>query len=734
MVLVRAWRARALLSLACLVCLGLLSALPAAASCGDGVIEPATEQCDDGASNNTASSCCTSTCTLNGRSPDVIVGDITTPSRYGTLNGVTSYSIGTTSCNLGSCWLLWVSSTRDHPVIGQNMFRLKNGRFEQVGQSWLKHGFTALQGTVCSSSCQPSGTGARLGISCSDPYDSSLNGGQTRLGPKQDVNPNTGIYTYPDSRIGTSGDVLFKRLQVHNADLDPTLNVGAIYFVEGQYVTRDDAEAKNQNNNASWRQVSVGGAPNFSLTLQGSTTRQQPGIKAWKTNDASVIETNINTDGLMILGTKVTSLGGAQYHYEYALQNLNSYRGAKSFSIPIPPGATVTNVGFHDVDYHSGEPFDGTDWTAQITPTAVTWATQDYEVNTNANALRWGTLYNFRFDCNMAPGTASLTIGMFRPGSPASYTASVLTPVTCGAAANGTACSDGNACTTGDTCQAGACVGGSPVVCGGGDACHDAGVCNPATGACFNPNKPDGTGCNDGSACTTTDVCLSGACTGQNPVVCTPIDSCHDAGVCNPSSGGCSSPSKPNGSVCDDGNGCTTGDACQSGICAPGAPVVCSAIDSCHDAGLCDAGTGACSNPAKADGTPCDDGSACTTNDACSAGTCTGQGVALPGEDSGVELSQSGGTTTISWTPAAGSTSTMVLRGALSALPVGPGGGDEVCLDGGTGTSITDDSDPFESQGYWYLVTGANSCGHGSYGYQWENGAQTTPRTSTTCP
>jgi hypothetical protein len=81
-----------------------------------------------------------------------------------------------------------------------------------------------------------------------------------------------------------------------------------------------------------------------------------------------VIETNINTDGLMILGAKVTALGGRQYHYEYALQNQNSYRGAKSFSMPIPPSATVTNVGFHDVDYHSGEPFDGTDWTSQITP------------------------------------------------------------------------------------------------------------------------------------------------------------------------------------------------------------------------------------------------------------------------------------------------------------------------------------------------------------------------------
>ena len=33
--------------------------------------------------------------------------------------------------------------------------------------------------------------------------------------------------------------------------------------------------------------------------------------------------------------------------------------------------------------------------------------------------------------------------------------------------------------------------------------CHVAGACNPATGACTNPNATNGTGCNDSNACTT---------------------------------------------------------------------------------------------------------------------------------------------------------------------------------------------------------------------------------------
>jgi len=54
------------------------------------------------------------------------------------------------------------------------------------------------------------------------------------------------------------------------------------------------------------------------------------------------------------------------------------------------------------------------------------------------------------------------------------------------------------------------------------------------------------------------------------------------------------------------------------------AGVVCTARDTCHNAGACDPATGACSSPAKANGEACDDGNATTTNDRCSAGTCVG--------------------------------------------------------------------------------------------------------------
>ncbi len=191
-------------------------------------------------------------------------------------------------------------------------------------------------------------------------------------------------------------------------------------------------------------------------------------------------------------------------------------------------------------------------------------------------------------------------------------------------ATNGTACDDGNACTQTDTCQAGACAGGNPVTCAAFDQCHVAGTCNPATGVCSNPNKADGAPCSDGNACTQTDTCLAGACSGANPVTCGALDQCHVPGTCTPATGVCSNPNQTDGTACSDGNACTQTDICQAGICAGGNPVVCTASDQCHAVGTCDPASGFCSNPALADGTACDDGNVCTQTDTCLAGTCAG--------------------------------------------------------------------------------------------------------------
>jgi hypothetical protein len=133
----------------------------------------------------------------------------------------------------------------------------------------------------------------------------------------------------------------------------------------------------------------------------------------------------------MILGQKVTNLGGGQWRYESALYNMNSHRGARSFEVPVPPSVTVSNQGFHDVDYHSGEPYSGTDWAFTEGSGVLNWSTQTFAQNANANALRWATLYNFRFEANAPPRCASTTIGLFRAGSPDSLNVPGIGPSNC---------------------------------------------------------------------------------------------------------------------------------------------------------------------------------------------------------------------------------------------------------------------------------------------------------------
>lgn len=371
---------------------------------------------------------------------------------------MTAYSIATTSCNIGDAPAKWIFETNEHPVIAQNMYRLRQSRFEQIGMSWVKHAFFALAGEICGSCVIPGKEcldtrqscnvnedcpgsecfdffGKELGVGCSDPYTASLNGDQNGLGPRSHINPFTGAFDFPASRPPFSlSDRFARRIQVFNSDLDPNLNAGAQYFAEGHYVTADDAQAGNGTNNISFRPIRIDnlGVEFYRVSTSGSTRVERAAIRAWRENDNSVVETTVlvPNEGRFILAVKAWSLNNGLWRYEYALQNINSDRAAGSFSIPLPVGHVLSNVGFHDVDSHSNEIFDSTDWFATVLSESIVWATTPFIFDENANALRWGTLYNFRFDANVAPQPALITIGFFKPGSPNEVVVSSIGPST----------------------------------------------------------------------------------------------------------------------------------------------------------------------------------------------------------------------------------------------------------------------------------------------------------------
>ncbi len=237
--------------------------------------------------------------------------------------------------------------------------------------------------------------------------------------------------------------------------------------------------------------------------------------------------------------------------------------------------------------------------------------------------------------------------------------------------------------------------------CESNDDCRQAlglGPCLEAAcvdGLCYAPKAVEGA-CDDGDPCTKLDTCVAGECVGEtysceSPLLCRTatcdggggclygtlegfclIDSqCYEDGTAHPSDAcsRCEATESPNGwtpnadgTACDaDGDACTAGDACASGVCQPGDAVVCDdglgctedacvtvdgapvcesvvaqgacLIDeTCFEAGAaspdnacmaCVPETDATQWSALADGAPCDaDEDGCTVDDACAQGQC----------------------------------------------------------------------------------------------------------------
>jgi hypothetical protein len=384
--------------------------------------------------------------------PDVIVGDVEDVAQFDAPVGTqVGLAIGTDSCNNGDQPVDWFALPQtDHPLVPQNLYRMSGGvtndeRFEQIGQSWMKHTFLALEDFVCGT-CNTSGcqTGSHLCPGCSDPYVSGLNGDQNSIGSRAWVNPFTG--SFPSNANDHSGHVhngVSHRILVETSDLMPSGNPGATYFGEAAYISPHEytwcqshpAEC-NMFNNFSYRQFSVTGGPTFfNFSAVSSTVRMQPAIQAWVATGATVqqAEPDPGNDGIFFVGYKVTGPTAGVWHYDYAVFNMNLDRAIQSFEVVFPGfPPDLSNIGFHAPPQHPGWAHDGTEgdvgysstpWTFTLNgpppfPNSAVWNCETFAQNQNANAIRWGTLYNFRFDSPAAPATSTANITFFKTGAP----------------------------------------------------------------------------------------------------------------------------------------------------------------------------------------------------------------------------------------------------------------------------------------------------------------------------
>ena len=231
--------------------------------------------------------------------PDVIVGSLLdfVQSDNGSVGGRVGLALGTDACNKGTVNVDWFAlPSNDHPFIPQNVYRMSGGatnneRFEQIGQSWGKHAFAAASSNSCGFGCNGVG-GDHLGSGCSDAYGAGLNGNQGGIGSRAWVNPFTGSFpsgSTANDHSGHSHDVTSHRMLVDVNDLNTSLNPGATYFAEAEYIVPHEGtwcqshpDQCNMYNNASYRPYTVTGINQpFSFTAAGATVREQPAIMAW---------------------------------------------------------------------------------------------------------------------------------------------------------------------------------------------------------------------------------------------------------------------------------------------------------------------------------------------------------------------------------------------------------------------------------------------------------------------
>src|SRR4051812_37189333 len=374
--------------------------------------------------------------------PDIIVGDLSAMVQGDPSSGTqVGLGIGTTSCNNGDQPVhFFAIPNTDHSVICMNLYRMSGGpnnnaRFEQIGESWVKHTFGADQDDECNFGCIPWPDSTQLGVGCSDPYGAAQNAGYTLLGGRAWVNPFTGAFpSNARSHTGHVHTATSHRVLVAKSDLDTTQNTGATYYAEAQYDTPQEyawCQAHpgqcNMYNNASYRQFSVAGTTFFTFIPVGATVPMTPATDAWTGSTSVLVEPEPGVDGRAFVVYKVTNPSAGVWHYEYAIHNQNLDRSIQTFTVPLGKGVNISNIGFHFPPNHPGFPNDGTvgntgfsndPWLPDQMASALTWTCESLAQNPNANAIRFGTLYNFRFDADQPPQSANATIGFFKTGSP----------------------------------------------------------------------------------------------------------------------------------------------------------------------------------------------------------------------------------------------------------------------------------------------------------------------------
>lgn len=352
---------------------------------------------------------------------DVYVGNITEVVQGSRWDDAVSVLTDSPICNAGESPIDWYGTPIGiAPMFVFNMYRLKDGRMEQIGASWAKHSQGTSQEDWCGFGCAALPTIQRLGPGCSDTYNSNINGRQVTYAPRSEVNSWNGAFTYATSLLANPvnpGTDTERLCEVRDHDLDPAQNVGATYFLECYAVAHDDSEHMNS---LSHRRVAVtGGSPGatWAFELQGPAVNG-PMMQSYTGATSVQIPSQPFDDGRCFVACKTSEVSPGVIRFEYAVYNHDKHRGIRRFSVPVGSSTAITNVGF-SAPPRSGDPGTSDAWPHARAGAMLVWEAPAYEPTLSSNPIGWGMTYNFWFDAALPEGvkTDSVRLGMYLPGS-----------------------------------------------------------------------------------------------------------------------------------------------------------------------------------------------------------------------------------------------------------------------------------------------------------------------------
>lgn len=324
-----------------------------------------------------------------------------------------------------------------HPFLVWNMYRISDGRIEQLSASGVKHAFNTIN-VNCSLSCGYI-DGSTLAPGCEDVYSSGTNNNNSNQGPRYDIVPSVGLFDSCNSFFSpgagcsqTKSSTDFEnRLMVPESELSTP---GARYFLDAWYVIQFDTEIWNS---MGYHEIDPSpSGDGWSFNLLGSFT-EGPVISEWVTEvspdpmaDHVIIQVpnedpqqpypdNMPQGHLRVL-VQVTEVSETRWRYNYAVQNYDFDRNLDRFDIPLPDGAQIFDTYFGDVEI-DGE--DGDPWTVVHSSGVLS-----FQAPSN-NHLSWFGLYNFELETNVEPTEAGqVTLGVAEAGNPNFLTVDILSP------------------------------------------------------------------------------------------------------------------------------------------------------------------------------------------------------------------------------------------------------------------------------------------------------------------